>query len=119
MDNTTAINNCFNAAQTQGKIAWIPQGTFYFSAIHGGTDASGITIAGAGPWHSTLYRVTPANNTQGVANILTTSSCTVSNLSLDCNATSRAGNNNNGAVNSSGNLAMPPTPADQKDEVTC
>ena len=103
VDNTTAINNCFNAAQTQGKIAWIPQGTFYFSAIHGGLNASGITIAGAGPWHSTLYRVTPANNTQGVANILTTSSCTVSNLSLDCNATSRAGNNNNGAVNSSGN----------------
>jgi hypothetical protein len=103
VDNTTAINNCFSAAQTQGKIAWIPQGTFYFSAIHGGLNAFGITIAGAGPWYSTLYRVTPANNTQGIANILTTTSCTVSNLSLDCNATSRAGNNNNGAVNSSGN----------------
>ena len=41
------------------RFAWIPQGTFYFSAIHGGLNASGITIAGAGPWHSTLYRVTP------------------------------------------------------------
>src|SRR5450759_3576935 len=35
VDNTTAINNCFSAAQSQGKTAWIPPGTFYFSAIHG------------------------------------------------------------------------------------
>jgi hypothetical protein len=103
VDNTAAINSCFSAAQSQGKIAWIPPGTFYFSAINGGLSASGITIAGAGPWYSTLYRVTPANNSQGVANILTTTSCTVSNLLLDCNAVSRAGNNNNGAVNSAGN----------------
>ncbi|HXA44065.1 MAG TPA: carbohydrate-binding protein [Candidatus Angelobacter sp.] len=103
VDNTASINNCFLAAQSQGKIAWIPPGTYYISAIHGGLNASGITIAGAGPWYSTIYRVTPVNNTQGIANILTTVSCTVSNLLLDCNAVSRAGNNNNGAVNSSGN----------------
>src|ERR1039458_684465 len=103
VDNTTAINNCFSAAQSQGKIAWIPPGTFYFSGTHGGLIASGITIAGAGPWYSAFYRVTPANNIQGVANILTTTSCTVSNLLLDCNAIERAGNKNNGAVNSSGN----------------
>jgi hypothetical protein len=98
-DNTTAINNCFNAAQAQGKIAWVPPGTYYFSAINGGLNASGITIIGAGPWYSTLYRVTPANNSQGVANIITTISSTLSNISLDCNGSSRAGNNNNGAVN--------------------
>ena len=33
------------------------------------------------------------------ANIITTISCTLSNLSLDCNGSNRAGNNNNGAVN--------------------
>lgn len=103
IDNTTAINNCFIAAQSQGKIAWIPPGTFYFSAIHGGLHASGITIQGAGPWYSTLYRVTPPNNSQGVANIITTTSCTLRDASLDCNGSSRAGNNNNGAVNFSGN----------------
>jgi len=102
-DNTTAINNCFSAAQAQGKIAWIPPGTFFISAINGGLYGAGITIAGAGPWYSTIYRVTPTNNTQGVANILTTVSSSVSNLFLDCNANNRAGNNNNGAVNSSGN----------------
>lgn len=101
-DNTSAINNCFTAARNQGKIAWIPPGIFYFSAINGGLNASGITIEGAGPWYSTLYRVTSANNSQGVNNMVTTTSCTVENLSLDCNGSSRAGNNNNGAVNSSG-----------------
>jgi len=103
VDNTTAINNCFSAAQSQGKTAWIPPGTFYFSAIHGGLKASGIIIQGAGAWYSTLYRVTPNNNSQGVANIITTTSSTLRNVSLDCNASSRAGNNNNGAVNFSGN----------------
>ncbi|HWX22600.1 MAG TPA: carbohydrate-binding protein [Candidatus Binatia bacterium] len=98
-DNTTAINNCFSAARAQGRLAWIPAGTYYFSAIHGGLNAAGITILGAGPWYSTLYRVTPVNNSQGVANIITTISCTLSNVSLDCNGSSRAGNNNNGAVN--------------------
>ncbi len=103
VDNTAAINNCFSAAQTQGKLAWIPPGTYYFSAINGGLDASGIVIAGAGPWYSTLYRVTPANNNQGVANIITCTSCTLSNVLLDCNGSSRAGNNNNGAIDFSGN----------------
>jgi hypothetical protein len=103
VDNTAAINNCFSAAQSQGKSAWIPPGIFYFSAINGGLHASGITIQGAGPWYSTFYRVTPNNNSQGVDNIITTTSSTLRNVSLDCNASSRAGNNNNGAVNFSGN----------------
>ncbi len=102
VDNTGAINACFAAAQAQGKIAWIPQGTFYFSAVNGGLQATGITIEGAGPWYSTLYRVTPANNTQGIANIIEGVSCTLENVLLDCNAVSRAGNNNNGAVDFSG-----------------
>ncbi len=59
-DNTTAINNCFAAARSQHAIAWIPAGTFYISAIHGGLNPTGITIAGAGPWYSTIYRVTPS-----------------------------------------------------------
>jgi len=103
VDNTTNINKCFVDAQSQGKIAWIPPGTFYFSAIHGGLSASGITIQGAGPWYSTLYRVTPGGNSQGVNNMITTTSSTLRDVSLDCNGSSRAGNNNNGAVNFSGN----------------
>ena len=102
-DNTAAINSCFTAAQSQGKSAWIPAGTYYFSAINGGLRASGITIQGAGAWYSTLYRVTPNGNGQGVNNIITTTSSTLRGVALDCNSSSRAGNNNNGAVNFSGN----------------
>jgi len=103
VDNTAAINSCFNAALSQGKIAWIPPGIFYISAVNGGLSALGITIEGAGPWYSTIYRVTPTNNSQGVANIINAVSCTLENVALDCNASSRAGNNNNGAVDFSGN----------------
>lgn len=101
-DNTSAINNCFAAARSQGKIAWIPAGTFYINADSGGLNATGITIAGAGPWHSTIYRVTPANNNQGVPNIINAVSCALSNVLLDCNSWSRDGANNNGAVDFSG-----------------
>ena len=101
-DNTSAINNCCNAAQSQGKIVWIPPGTWYISAINGGINPSGVTIEGAGPWYTTIYRMTPANNTQGVANIINAVSCTLSNVLLDCNSWSRDGANNNGAVDFSG-----------------
>jgi hypothetical protein len=101
VDNTAAINNCFSDARTLGKSAWIPPGTYYFSANNGCLNASGITIAGAGAWYSTLYRVTSANNPSGVGNIITTTSCTLSNVALDCNGWSR-GANNNGAVNFAG-----------------
>ena len=102
VDNTSAINTCFANAKSSGKIAWIPPGTFYFSAVNGGLNASGITIQGAGAWYSTLYRVVPASNSQGVANMITTTSSALQDVTLDCNASSRASNNNNGAVNFSG-----------------
>ena len=103
VDNTAAINNCFAAAQAQGKIAWIPPGIFCISATKGGLNANGIIIEGAGQWYSTIYRVTAPNNTQGVANIINATSCTLENVLLDCNSWSRDGANNNGAVDFSGN----------------
>jgi len=102
IDNTAAINQCFTDAQSQGKTVWIPSGIWYISAINGGLNGTGITIQGAGEWYSTIYRETPAGNTQGIANIVTCYSCTMENLALDCNAVDRAGNNNNGAINFSG-----------------
>ncbi len=52
-DNSTAINNCISAAQSQGKSVWIPQGVFYVTS---GTvfHPNGITIGGAGPWYSEI-----------------------------------------------------------------
>src|ERR1700733_239058 len=57
-DNTSAFTRCFNAPRSQGKIAWISPRTYYISAINGDLNPSGITIAVAGPWYSTIYRLT-------------------------------------------------------------
>ena len=52
-DNSTALQNCFNAGQSQGKIVWIPPGNFYISA-GGALEPRSVTIQGAGPWYSTI-----------------------------------------------------------------
>jgi len=54
VDSRAAIQNCIDQAQQQGKILWIPQGTFYVKGT-AGLNAQGITIAGAGLWYSTVY----------------------------------------------------------------
>jgi hypothetical protein len=88
-DSTTAIQNCINAAQSQGKSVWIPPGTYYLNTTKGLT-ATGVTIQGAGMWYSTIYRNVPLPNSPPLAAIFTLTSCTVRNFSLDANATSRA-----------------------------
>jgi hypothetical protein len=88
-DNSTAIQNCINAAQSQGKSVWIPSGTFYIKSL-GGLNASGITIQGAGMWYSRIYRAVPLPNSTPLGAIFNVSSCTVRNFALDSNAKSRA-----------------------------
>jgi len=82
-DSTTAIQNCFNACQTQGKIAWIPSGTFYLNSSTS-LSPTGITIEGAGMWYSEIY----ASVNDG--NILQPFSCTVENILFDSYATGTA-----------------------------
>ncbi|WP_405590946.1 carbohydrate-binding protein [Streptomyces sp. NBC_01190] len=89
VDSTGAIQNCINQAQSQGKILWIPQGTFYLKGTNG-LQAKGITIAGAGPWYSTVYRSVPLPNSVGLGAVFSVTSCTVENFHIDSNATSRA-----------------------------
>jgi alpha-1,3-glucanase-like protein len=84
-----AIQNCINRAQSQGRILWIPQGTFYLKGT-AGLQAQGITIAGAGPWYSTIYRAVPLPNSQPLGAIFSVTSCTVKDFHLDTNATSRS-----------------------------
>jgi hypothetical protein len=88
-DSTTAIQNCINAAQSQGKSVWIPPGTYYLKTTKGLT-ATGITIQGAGVWYSTIYRNVPLPNATPLAAIMSMTSCTARNISLDANAPSRA-----------------------------
>ncbi|MFD5073408.1 NosD domain-containing protein [Streptomyces sp. NPDC058371] len=88
VDSRAAIQNCINQAQSQKKILWIPQGTFYVKGTTGLT-ATGITIAGAGMWYSTIYRDVPLPNNVGLAALFSVTSCTVQNFHIDANAISR------------------------------
>ncbi|WP_194919773.1 galactose-binding domain-containing protein [Catenulispora rubra] len=87
-DSTAAIQNCINQAQSQNKTLWIPQGTFYLKGTTG-LQATGITIAGAGMWYSTIYRDVPLPNSQPLAAVFSVTSCTVQNFHVDSDATSR------------------------------
>jgi hypothetical protein len=51
-DDTTAIQNAVNAAESQGKGLWIPAGQF---EISNHVNLVGVTVRGAGPWYSILH----------------------------------------------------------------
>ncbi|WNI16124.1 discoidin domain-containing protein [Actinacidiphila sp. ITFR-21] len=89
VDSGPAIQNCINQAQSQGKVLWIPQGTFYVKGTNG-LQAQGITIAGAGQWYSTVYRDVPVPNNTPLAALFSVTSCTVQNFHIDANAVSRS-----------------------------
>jgi parallel beta-helix repeat protein len=89
IDNSTAIQNCINDAQTQKKGVWIPQGTFTVQTL-GGLNATGIAIDGAGMWYSRVYRAVPLPNGTPLGAIFNLDSCKVRNFALDSNAQSRA-----------------------------
>ena len=97
VDSTAAIQNCINKAEAQGKILWIPEGTFYLKGTTG-LQAKGIKIEGAGMWYSTIYRDVPLPNSAGLAAIFSVTSCTVENFHLDSNATSRATSDGDGGA---------------------
>ncbi|WP_246143796.1 glycosyl hydrolase family 28-related protein [Actinacidiphila oryziradicis] len=89
VDSRAAIQNCINQAQSQAKILWIPQGTFYVKGVDG-LQAQGITIAGAGMWYSTIYRDVPLPNSTPLGALFSVTSCTVQNLHIDANEQRRA-----------------------------
>jgi hypothetical protein len=88
VDSRAAIQKCIDQAQTQKKTLWIPQGTFYVKGT-ANLHATGITIAGAGLWYSTVYRDVPLPNSTGLAALFDLTSCTVKNFHIDANAISR------------------------------
>ncbi|GAA5191006.1 glycosyl hydrolase family 28-related protein [Rugosimonospora acidiphila] len=89
VDSTGAIQNCVNQAQSQHRTLWIPAGTFYLKGTTG-LQATGITIAGAGVWYSTIYRDVPLPNNTPLAALFNLTSCTVRDFHLDSDARSRA-----------------------------
>jgi Pectate lyase superfamily protein len=51
-DSTSALQSCINAAKNQGKVAWLPAGTYLITATI--NLPSNVTIQGAGMWYTTL-----------------------------------------------------------------
>ena len=60
-DSTADIQNCINQAASQGKILWIPQGTFYLIGT-ASLVAKNVTVEGAGYLYSEIYRDVPLPN---------------------------------------------------------
>jgi hypothetical protein len=87
-DNTSSIQNCINAAQSQGKSVWIPQGKFYMglNGTGGLNIPSGVTVNGAGIWYSTLYD-NPSNPSSG-GQMIGGVGCTLQDFAMDCNSVS-------------------------------
>ncbi|WUH89248.1 discoidin domain-containing protein [Streptomyces sp. NBC_00433] len=89
VDSGAAIQSCIDQAQSQSKTLWIPPGTFYVKGT-AGLHATGITIAGAGLWYSTIYRDVPVPNSTPLGALFSVTSCTVKNFHIDANAVSRS-----------------------------
>jgi hypothetical protein len=57
-DDAKALQTCASAARNMGKGVWIPPGNWDLVAAQGGdlqgVQISGVTVRGAGMWHSTL-----------------------------------------------------------------
>ena len=51
-DDTEALRNCLTAAKSQGKIVWVPAGSYKLAGDI--VCESGVTIQGAGMWHTTF-----------------------------------------------------------------
>lgn len=99
-DNTAAIQACINAAQTQSKSVWIPQGTFNITTP--GLTATGITIQGAGMWYSIIYANVPLPSGT-VRDVIYPTSCTLQNFAINSNARSPGtGDGNGGGINVKG-----------------
>ncbi len=56
-DDAAAFERCLNAAKDQGKIAWIPAGTFILNGSFKGL--GGVEVRGAGMWHARLTGSAP------------------------------------------------------------
>jgi hypothetical protein len=88
-DSTADIQNCINEAASQGKILWIPQGTFYLIGTSS-LVAQNVTIEGAGYWYSEVYRDVPLPNNTPLGAAFQCYSCQLESFHIDADAMSRA-----------------------------
>lgn len=85
IDDSQAFKNAINACQFQKKTLWIPSGVFH---TKGTITARNITIAGAGMWYTTNYRI-PDTEAKGYRHKWDLYDCTVKDLYIFAPATGR------------------------------
>jgi hypothetical protein len=85
LDDTSAIQSCITAAQTQGKTVWFPPGTYYQSANF---LLNGVKVQGAGMWYTQLVGTQEGNDTFAgkIGFVLTGSGATVTDMAIDDDA---------------------------------
>ncbi|HWG24655.1 RICIN domain-containing protein [Actinospica sp.] len=88
-DSTADIQNCISQAESQNKILWIPQGTFYVIGTNS-LPVSNITVEGAGYLYSEIYRDVPLPNSSPLGSLFQCTSCHLQDLHIDSNSQSRA-----------------------------
>lgn len=61
-DSTTATQQAINDASAQGKVLWVPSGTYKINTqLH----VNNVTIKGAGMWYATFNFITQVGNNEG------------------------------------------------------
>jgi hypothetical protein len=88
-DSTAGIQRCISAAKSQGKIVWIPAGTYIQSSLF---RLNGVAMRGAGMWYTNLIGTVAGNTFTGNAGFsLSGTGAAVADLHIESTAhTSRA-----------------------------
>jgi hypothetical protein len=86
-DSTVAIQNTVNAARTQAKSVWIPQGKYLTNSLASTPlNFTGVKVQGAGMWYTTIYRKVPLPANSWRSQVTVGSGTTLTDLQIDTNA---------------------------------
>lgn len=80
LDDTAAIQSAINAARSSGKVVWIPPGTYRQNGKF--TNLEGVTVQGAGMWHTEILGTTTGGGFGGTLGFLIADRTVVSDLYL-------------------------------------
>ena len=95
-DDTTAVQNCINAAASSGKIAYLPAGTYKISNY---LTVPAVTVQGAGMWYTTIHQT---SDTSIVRFNLNGTSAEVSDVLLQGEVVNRCDTSEDSALDAGG-----------------
>lgn len=88
-DDTAAIQACISAAKSQGKIIWIPPGTYCQSALF---EVDGVKVLGSGMWHTKIVGIALETSRWGNTGfLLNGAGAVVSDLAVDAATSTHRG----------------------------